>query len=80
MSLIKFIFGKKSQVKFVEDFDFLEYLKRIGVFEEIVSGNRFCAACGTKITLENLQAIVPADSHKVRFICSKVVCLKQNDD
>jgi len=80
MNFLQFIFGKKSHIKFVEDYDFSEYLRRIGVFDEVISGNKFCVSCGTQITLDNLQAVIPSDNDKVSFICDKAACLKQNHD
>lgn len=80
MNFFQFIFGKKSHIKFVEDYDFTDYLKRIGVFDEVISGDKFCTSCGTKITLDNLQAVIPGENNKVRFICDKTTCLKQNHD
>jgi hypothetical protein len=77
MGILSFIFGEKSRLKVVQDHDFIEYLKRIGLLEEVQSRKRFCYSCGTVITIDNLQAITPADNKKVHFICDKKSCLRQ---
>jgi len=80
MNFFRFIFGKKSRVKVVQSHDFSDYLKRIGAFDEVVDGNRFCASCGLKINLENVQAIMPGADGKFCFICDRPSCLRQVHD
>lgn len=80
MNPFKFIFGKTSRVKLVEDYDFPEYLKRIGAFDDILSGTHFCASCGVAISLDNIEAIIPGENGNFRFICDRGECLKLNHD
>lgn len=82
MSILNFLFSKKSRLKVVQDYDFINYLKRIGLLESVKSGQKFCRSCGIRITLDNIQAIIPVDSSdgSVVFICDKASCLKQTDD
>jgi len=78
MSNLSFIFGKKATVKAVEEHDFPAYLKKIGAYDDVVSGRQFCMSCGTRITIDNLQAVLPGQSGNVRFICENPSCLKNN--
>ena len=84
MKLLKFIFGKTDRVKLVQEYDFPEYLKKIGAYDEIISKSRFCTSCGRPITIENLQAIIPLNgSESIRFVCDESGCLsklKLNND
>jgi hypothetical protein len=80
MGMLSFIFGKTTSIKVVQDQEFPEYLKRIGAYDDVVSGRHYCVSCGTQISLDNLQAITPGKNGNVRFICDKPSCLKPIND
>jgi hypothetical protein len=69
-------FRKKNNLKAVYEDDLIGYLKSVGLYEDIINGDRLCVFCGSKITLENLEVIVPKGD-KVDIVCSNKNCLNQ---
>ena len=68
--------GKKNTLKAVYDSDLVGYLKSLGLYESIIAGKHLCTFCGNKITLDNLEIIVPKDNG-VEFVCNNPNCLNQ---
>jgi hypothetical protein len=66
----------KGALKAVFDEDLVKYLKSVGLYEDIISGSYLCIYCGNKITLENLEVIVPKSS-RVEIVCNNKNCLNQ---
>lgn len=66
----------KSALKAVFDEDLMGYLKSVGLYEDIISGHYLCVYCGNKITLENLEVIVPKQP-RVEIVCDNKNCLNQ---
>jgi hypothetical protein len=63
-----------SSLKAVQDADLVEYLQKLGVYEDVITGRVHCVFCGEKIDLDNLQALFPKDD-KIVMVCSKIICL-----
>lgn len=57
--------------------DLIKYLKSIGLYDGIKEGKYLCTYCGNKITLENLEVIIPKDMGGVEIVCSNKNCLNQ---
>ncbi len=75
--MTNFFFKKnKKGLKAVYEDDLIGYLKSTGLFDEVVEGNRLCVHCGNKITLENLEVIIPKGS-EVEIVCNNKNCLNQ---
>jgi hypothetical protein len=66
----------KDKLKLVYDDDLIKYLKSIGYYDSIISQKELCRHCGNKITIENLEIIVPG-GNKIEFVCSNKNCLNQ---
>jgi len=74
---MKLWFNKsKNDVKAVYDANIVSYLKSIGFYDKIIRGEQLCLFCGNKITIENLEIIIPKDN-KINFVCNNKKCLSQ---
>lgn len=65
---------KHTTIKAVDDQDFPDFLRRIGVYEIIENGEAGCHICGDTLTVDQIEAVLPEDG-KVIFICSKPKCM-----
>lgn len=75
--MFKKLFRKNSNsLKAVYEDDLIGYLKSIGIYDDVVGGKYLCVYCGNKITIENLEVIVPK-GNKVDIVCSNKNCLNQ---
>lgn len=71
------LFAKhKNKLKAVYEDDLIGYLKSVGVYQDILEGKYLCKYCGSKITLENLEIMVP-EEREIKFICDNKNCLNQ---
>ena len=71
------IFSKRTnKLKAVYDGDLIKYLKSIGVYDLVCAGKHLCKYCGNKITIENIEVLIPKDK-KIEFVCSNKNCLNQ---
>lgn len=64
---------ENSEVEAVHDDDLISLLKSLGVYDKVVNGEYKCIYCGNKITLNNIDAIVPFDK-SVAFTCNSDEC------
>ena len=60
----------------VLDEDLRDLLSSIGELQSITNGERFCAACHTLITLENVQMIIPLEGGTFTFVCDRPECVE----
>lgn len=67
---------QKNTLKAVYEDDLVGYLRSIGLYDAIVSSKQRCIFCGNKITLNNLEVIVPK-GNAVNIVCSNKNCLNQ---
>jgi len=67
---------KTEKVKAVQDADLSSYLKSLGVLDAVLNGKHKCKFCGTTITIDNLEAIVPHEN-QIYFVCSNARCMNQ---
>ena len=71
------LFSKNTdKMKLVYDDDLIKYLKSIGFYDDIISGKCLCKYCGNKITIDNLEIIIP-NQKEVEFVCNNKNCLNQ---
>lgn len=68
--------NKKHRVKAVHDNDLKQYLKSIGIYNKIISGEIKCKYCGATINIDNLEAIIP-NNNKISVVCRNKKCLHQ---
>jgi len=71
-----FNFFKKQglKIKAIQDRDLGFYLRRLGVYDQIVDQKIHCNSCGDLISLETIQAIIPKDG-KITFLCFRPKCI-----
>ncbi|MHB1651687.1 MAG: hypothetical protein ACYCVD_04310 [Desulfitobacteriaceae bacterium] len=67
---------KHGEIKAVHDSDIVTLLKSLDAYDAVVDGKSICRFCGGQITVENIQAVFPADK-EVAFCCSDTSCYKQ---
>jgi len=74
--LIKNIGAKivqENKMKAVHDKDLESLLKSLHVYEDVVSSKYKCLFCNKKITLDNIDSIVPYQE-SVQFTCDEPEC------
>lgn len=64
---------KNNELKAFNDDDVVGLLKSLQVYDEVLNGHKNCIFCGDKISLINIDAILPVE-HKVEFSCLKSEC------
>lgn len=65
--------AKKTTIKAVDEVDFLNFLRNIGVLDAVIKKEAKCAFCGRFLAPEDIDAIYPKDG-EVKFICDKPKC------
>ena len=71
--------NKEYVIKAVYEEDLIEYLKSVGLYEKVINSEIDCFACGKKLELGNLGAIIPKEG-KLYICCDKEDCLKVLDE
>ena len=69
----------KEEIKAVHDDDLENFLRSIGLLNDMESEKIHCKFCNEKITMETLQAIFP-DSGSINVICNHKSCIKNFAD
>ncbi|MDF2485673.1 MAG: hypothetical protein K0R46_1841 [Herbinix sp.] len=64
---------KNNELKAFNDDDIVKLLKSLQVYDDVISGNKNCIYCNEKMSLINIDAILPID-HRVEFSCSDSEC------
>lgn len=64
---------KANKMKVVHDNDLENLLRSLKVFDDVVNGNCNCLFCDEKVTLDNIDSIVPYDE-SVQFTCDRAEC------
>lgn len=64
---------KNNQMKAVHDDDLDSLLKSLNVFDSVCSGKYECLFCHKKITVDNIDAIVPYEN-SIQFTCDSPEC------
>ncbi len=64
---------KDNTMQAVHDSDLVELLKSLGVYDDVINGKYKCLFCNSKITLENIDSIMPCDG-EVQFTCDNKDC------
>ena len=65
----------KVTLKAVHDTDLIRVLKKLGIYDDVVSGKFRCFICGKPITLENLGGMFKSRDGKIHLVCNDVKCL-----
>ncbi len=64
---------KENKMKAVHDKDLENLLQSLRVYEDVINGKYKCIFCDEKITLDNIDSIVPYNN-TVQFTCDKLEC------
>ncbi|WP_289747786.1 hypothetical protein [Thomasclavelia cocleata] len=64
---------RENKMKAVHDKDLENLLKSLHVYESVVNGEYKCLFCNEKITLDNIDSIVPYEE-SIQFTCDKLMC------
>lgn len=64
---------KRERLLAVHDDDLANFLRSIGLLEDLVAGRLLCSVCGDVVTLETLAFIYP-EHDLIRVACSKPTC------
>jgi len=57
----------------VHEGDLVEYLRSLGILEDVTEGNVTCSICGKKIGLDNIQCIYP-EKEEIKISCNSFHC------
>lgn len=61
-------------VKAVHDFKFESFLEHIGVYEQVMKGEKKCKFCMEPVSLKSITSVF-AESGDVKFVCDKPACI-----
>ena len=64
---------KDNSIKAVYDADLEMLLKRLGMYDDVVSKKCRCIFCGEPITLDTLDSIIPS-GNDILFSCTSHAC------
>lgn len=64
-----------SVIKAVHDVDLERVLRRLGLYEDLVSGRLRCAVCGCSLSFENLGGLYRGRDGRVKLVCNRIECL-----
>ena len=64
---------KNKEMRAVHDDDLESLLKSLNVYNDVVAGKFKCLFCQNKITIENIDAIVPYNN-SIQFTCDNPEC------
>ena len=67
------ILMKDGSIKAVYDADLAELLRKLNMYDDVVSQKCHCIFCDTVITLENIDGIIP-HGNEIVFSCNEPVC------
>lgn len=68
---------REKSLQAVLNEDLVNLLKSIGQLEKIVNATVFCSQCGSLITLDNLQMIIPLSKDEFEFVCDDFKCVEK---
>ena len=66
---------RRQTLQAIMDEDLHDFLESIGELEPVNAGQRFCSVCGTLVTPNNLQIIIPLEGGGFTFVCDKPECV-----
>ena len=67
---------RSEKLQTIFDEELVGLLKNIKMFDEIQNGDVCCRKCGTRITLKNLQLLIPMANKKFDFVCNEIKCVE----
>ncbi len=73
MSIIKEKRAKET-VSAVHDDKFEGFLRRLGVYDDVMNGVKKCKFCGEAVKYDNISSLF-AESGDIKFVCEKPECI-----
>jgi hypothetical protein len=65
-----------NELKAIYNEDLEELLQSVNELEPINNGERFCKECGTPISLNNIQMVIPKKGQPYEYVCDSVICVE----
>jgi len=66
----------RTEISAVHEYDLMELLISINVYDNLIAGKYQCMNCGNQINLENLWGIKKLENN-YKFICDNPVCISE---
>ena len=70
----------KNEIKAIYNEDLEEFLQSVGELDPINKGERFCKTCGSPVSLNNIQMVIPRKGYPYEYVCDSVICVEQYHD
>ncbi len=64
----------KETVNAVHEDKFEGFLRKIGVYDEVMNGVKKCKFCGEAVKYEHISSVF-AESGDIKFVCEKPECI-----
>lgn len=64
----------RETVNAVHEDQFEGFLKKLGVYDDVINGAKKCKFCGTSINYEHIATIF-AESGDIKLVCDKPECM-----
>lgn len=64
----------KETVNAVHDDKFEGFLRKLGVYEDVMNGRKKCKFCGEAVEYERISSVF-AESGDIKFVCEKPECI-----
>ena len=68
------ILKSDNAVKAVYEDDFQQFLKQIGILDEVTKGSIKCKFCGEPVSLDNIVSVFP-EGGTIKVVCDKPQCI-----
>ena len=69
----------KENIKAVHDYEFVSFLKKLDVYDDVINERKKCKFCKNIVNIENI-ATVFAESGAIQFVCDKPYCIAKLGD
>ncbi len=66
---------KEEKISAILDEDMEQVLESIGQLHAIKNGEIYCSECGTTISIENIQLIIPLENGYFEYVCKNTLCV-----
>lgn len=64
----------KETVNAVHDDKFEGFLRKLGVYDDVINGRKKCKFCGEAVNYDHISSVF-AESGDIKFVCEKPGCI-----
>ena len=64
----------RETVNAIHDDKFEGFLRKLGVYEDVINGEKKCKFCGDAVGYEHISTLF-AESGNIKFVCEKPECI-----